>query len=119
MTEQSEYRRRQGPVTVLTLLFGLLLGFAGPPGAQLQQDPGSARLGQGEAIRSNAGLRVSSRSGEEQPDADDALALLPPPPHIQTSLVSLRPAQAASPAVPASRGSDADFHYQARAPPAA
>jgi len=117
VSEQGESKRKPGPVTVLTLLVGLLLGLGGAP-AQLQNDPGSARLGTGEILRTGSGLRIA-RSGDEDPDGDSAVALLPPPPQIVTERISTRPvaatAAASIAAVPAERHSP----YRARAPPAA
>lgn len=118
MSEQLEWKRKQGPVTVLTLLFGLLLGFAGPA-AQLQPDPGQARLGNGEVIRAASGLRLGgSRSSDDNPD-DSRLALVPPAPRVVTHLVSVRPAAAAVPAAANAATLAPHTHYHARAPPAA
>lgn len=119
MSEHSESTRRgQGPVAVITFLFGLLLGLAGGAGIQLQPDPGSARLTHGETMLRGAGLRLV-RPGEEQPDADEALATLTPEPRLVTQIVSVRPGSSAidqaSSVAPARR----DAPYQARAPPAA
>lgn len=117
MHEHGESKRKQGPVTVLTLLFGLLLGFAGG-GPQLQSDPGTARFGNGEVFRT-ANLRVVSRDGEDSSDNESAPALLPPPPRVVTELVSIRPAVPAAQPVPTAAALDPDVPYQARAPPAA
>ena len=117
MSEQLESKRKQGPVTVLTLLFGLLIGLGGAP-VQAQADPGTARLGTGEIIRTGAGLRVA-RSGEEEPDDDSAVALLPPPPRIVTELASARPVAATAAASVAAFPAGGHSPYQARAPPAA
>ena len=117
MAEEVESRRKQGPVTVLTLLFGLLLGFAAP-GAQLQADPGQARLGSGEVIRTASGLRLGARSSDENPD-DAKLALVPPAPQIVTELVSVRPVGASVATAGFAPPRAPYLHYQARAPPAA
>ena len=105
-------------MTVLTLLFGLLLGFAGGTGVPLQADPSAAQLTFGESLRRSASLRTA-RPGEERPDADDATALLPTPPSVVTELLSLRPAAAASPSASSATFADRQVPYQARAPPAA
>ena len=117
MSERVETKGRQGPVTVLTLLFGLLIGLSGP-GAQLQPDPASTRLGNGEVIRAAAGLRAPSRASDENPD-DAKLALVPPAPRVVTELASVRPAAATVPAAANAAALAPQFHYQARAPPAA
>ena len=117
MSEQLESRRKQGPVTVLTLLFGLLVGFAGA-GAQVLPDPGTARLGNGEVLRVASGLRAAGRSSDDNPD-DTKLALVPPAPRVVTELASVRPT-AATVAVGASASlRERHAHYPARAPPAA
>ena len=117
MIEQVESKRKQGPVAVLTLLFGLLVGLGGS-GAQLQLDPGSARLGNGEVIRTASGLRLAGRSGSENPDDTD-IALGPPAPQVVTELVSVRPAAATVPAAANAAAFAPNIHYRARAPPAA
>ena len=117
MSEQVETKGRQGPVTVLTLLFGLLIGLSGS-GAQLQPDPGQARLGNGEVIRVAAGLRTAGRSSDDNPD-DSRLALVPPAPRVVTELASVRPAAASLPAFVLEAPSAPHLHYDARAPPAA
>ena len=117
MAEKVETKGKQGPVTVLTLLFGLLIGLSGP-GAQLQTDPGTARLGAGEVVRTTSGLRLGSRSSDDNPD-DQGLALVPPAPRIVTELVSVRPAAATVPAAANAAALAPHLHYQARAPPAA
>lgn len=117
MSERVETKGKQGPVTVLTLLFGLLLGLSGPA-AQAQPDPGQARLGSGEVIRTAAGLRAASRSSNENPD-DATLALVPPAPQVVTELASLRPAAATVPAAANAATRAPRIYYQARAPPAA
>ncbi|MDB5667827.1 MAG: hypothetical protein JWL74_777 [Alphaproteobacteria bacterium] len=117
MAQEVESKRKQGPVTVLTLLFGLLLGFAGP-GAQLQSDSGQARLGTGEVIRTASGLRIASRSSDDNPD-HSGLALVPPVPRVVTELVSVHPAAATVPVAANPAALARHFHYQARAPPAA
>ena len=118
MSEQWESVRRQRPVAVITLLFGLLIGIAGGTGIQVRGETGAAQLTLGETLRRSAGLRIA-RSGQEQPEPGDPSALLPPPVQVVTELVSSRPAAApvpfASVATPASR----HVPYQARAPPAA
>ena len=117
MAEEVESRRKQGPVTVLTLLFGLLIGLSGP-GAQLQPDPAQARLGNGEVIRTASGLRLASRSSNDNSD-DARLALVPPAPQVVTELVSVRPATAPAPAAANAAARATLVHYRARAPPAA
>ncbi len=117
MIEHQESKRKQGPVTVLALLFGLLLGFSGG-GAAPQFDSNTARLGNGE-IRLAANARIGTRSGEDRPDKDDAPALLASTPRIVTELVSVRPAATAADAVVPATAFAARFHYHARAPPAA
>jgi hypothetical protein len=117
VSEEVKLKRKQGPVTVLTLLFGLLIGLSGP-GAQLQPDPGSARLGNGEVIRTASGLRLGGRSSDGNPD-DARLALVPPAPQVVTQLVSVRPAAATVTAAANATALAPHFHYQARAPPAA
>lgn len=118
MSEQVEAMRRQRPVAVLTLLFGLLLGFAGGTGVQLQPESGNAQLSLGETLRRAATLRTA-RPDADQPDQDGATAFLPPAPQVVTELLAVRPAAAAAPfpssVTPASRHDP----YQARAPPAA
>ena len=117
MSEKVETKGRQGPVTVLTLLFGLLIGLSGP-GAQLQPDPGQARLGTGEVIRAASGLRVSGRSRDDNPD-DTRLALVSTAPQVVTELVSVRPATTQVSAAANAAALAPHFHYHARAPPAA
>ena len=117
MSEKCEAKQRRGPVTVLTLLFGLLLGTPAA-GAQLQVEPGTARAAPSEVIRSGAALRIA-RSGEEKPDADDALALLPPPPRLATELAFVRPMSPAADADLLAADLGRHVPYQARAPPAA
>lgn len=116
MSEQVESGRRQGPVTVLTLLFGLLVGFAGT-GAQLQPDLGP-RLGNAEVLRSASGLRASSRASDDNPD-HSKFALVPPAPRVVTELASVRPAAATVPAAANAAALAPHVHYHARAPPAA
>ena len=118
MSERVESRRGQGPVAVITLLFGLLLGFAGGTGVPLQADPAAAQLTFDESLRRSASLRTV-RSGDERPDSDEATALLPTPPGVVTELLSLRPAAAASPSASSATLADRPVPYQARAPPAA
>ena len=118
MPEQVESIRRKAPVTVLTLLFGLLLGFAGGTGAQLQAESAGAQLTLGENLRRSAGVRIPG-SEDERPDPRDATGLLPPSALVVTELVSLRPVAAASGFEAASRHSSRPVPYQARAPPAA
>ena len=117
MSERVETKGKQGPVTVLTLLFGLLLGLSGP-GAQLQPDPASARLGNGEVIRTASGLRAATRSSDDNPD-QAKLALVPPAPQVVTELASVRPAAAPVPAAANAAALAPRVHYRARAPPAA
>ncbi|MFN3725306.1 MAG: hypothetical protein ACK4SZ_03270 [Allosphingosinicella sp.] len=117
MAEEVESKRKQGPVTVLTLLFGLLIGLSGP-GAQLQTDPGQTRLGNGEIARTASGLRLSSRSSNDNPD-DSKLALVPPAPLVVTELVLGRPATTTAPAAANAAALAPHVHYYARAPPAA
>lgn len=116
MFEHDEPRRKQGRVTVLALLFGLLLGFSGS--GPLQPDPGRARLGNAEVLRV-ASLRVAGRFDHDGQDDRAAAALLAAPPRIVTELVSVRPAEAAVAAVAGFAPPARHFHYQARAPPAA
>jgi hypothetical protein len=115
--EPSESKRKQRPVTVLAILFGLLVGLSG--GTPTRFDSSTARLGNGEILRTAAGLRGGARSGEDRPDRDDATALLPSAPRIVTELVSVRPATPAVAAIGRSASLDPQFHYRARAPPAA
>ena len=117
MSERVETKGKQGPVTVLTLLFGLLLGLSGP-GAQLQPDPATPRLGNGEVIRAASGLRTASRSSDDKRD-DAKLALVPPAPRVVTALVSIRPATTTAPAAANAAALAPRLHYHARAPPAA
>lgn len=118
MFEPNESKRKQGRVTVLALLFGLLLGFSGG-GTASKFDSNQARLGNGGIVRTAAGLRIGSRSGEDRPDTEDTPALLSPAPRIVTELVSIRPAAPAVETAAPVPSLDARFHYQARAPPAA
>ena len=117
MSERVETKGKQGPVTVLTLLVGLLLGLAGS-GAQLQPDPTQTRLGTGEIIRTASGLRLGGRSSDDNPE-DSKLALVPPAPQVVTELVSVRPATATVTAAANAAALAPHFHYRARAPPAA
>ena len=117
MSERVETKGKQGPVTVLTLLFGLLLGFAGPA-AQLQPDPAQTRLGNGEVIRAASGLRLASRSSDDNPDHAKR-ALVPPAPQVVTELASVRPAAATVSAAANAEALAPHLHYRARAPPAA
>ncbi len=118
MSDKTESRRRQGPVTVLALLFGLLLGVAGG-GAQASADPNHTRVGQGEVARAGTGLRLSGRSQAERPDADDSIALLPPPASIHRELLSARPIAATVRLGSSANPLDPHLNYYARAPPAA
>ena len=118
MSEHLQSGRRQGPVTVFTLLFGLLIGFAGGTGVPLQADPGTAQLSLSETLRRSASLR-SVRSGDERPDPDDGSALPLHPPRVVTELVSLRPAPAQSISDSSAASASRSFAYRARAPPAA
>lgn len=119
MFEQGKSKRKQGPVTVLALLFGLLLGFSGTGGGQLQSAPNTARLGNGEILRIASNLRTVSRSDDNGPDDEAAPALLSPPPRIVTELVLVRPAAPLAQTAVSSASLDPQFHYHARAPPAA
>lgn len=116
MFEHDEPRRRQGRVTVLALLFGLLLGFSGS--GPLQPESGNARLGNAEVLRV-ANLRVAARSDDDGQDEQASAMLLAAPPRIVTELVSLRPAGSPVQALARVAPLIPHFHYQARAPPAA
>jgi hypothetical protein len=112
-----QMRGRQGPVAVLTLLFGLLVCLAGGTGLQLQPEPGNAQLRLGESLRGGTTLRLV-RAGNEEPDSEDAHALLSAPPRIVTDVVSLRPALAVSSSASTVQPTHRHIPYQARAPPA-
>lgn len=115
MVEHRVSKSGQGRVAVLTVLFGLLLNFAGS-GAQLRVDGRAAHLDSREIVRT-AGLRIAARSDDDRADPDQAT--LPPQPRIVTALSSLRPAAIAAPAAARPAFVSTPRRYNARAPPAA
>ncbi|MDQ8755055.1 hypothetical protein RCO27_02330 [Sphingosinicella sp. LHD-64] len=118
MFEQGESARKRGSVTVLALLVGLLLGLSGS-GVQPQSDPNTARLGNGKILRLATGLRIAGRPDDNGTNDEASPALPPPPPTVVTELVSVRPAARVAQTAFAAASLDPQFHYQARAPPAA
>lgn len=120
MFDEREAARKQRPVTVLAVLFGLLLGFAGTAGTQLRVDPNTARIGHGDSLRTAFNLRSSPRSDDDQSDDETAPALvLPPAPRVITEPLSIRPVEIAGWTPAAWAAFDRPLSYRARAPPAA
>lgn len=119
MFDESEAGRKQRPVTVLAVLFGLLLGFAGTAG-QLRVDPATARIGSGNSLRATLNLRSTTRSDYDVADDEAVPALvLPPSSTIVTELVSLRPVAGSKAELAYSAAVGRHSPYHARAPPAA
>ena len=117
MIAQNESGRRRRPVTVVALLFGLLLGVAAN-GAQLRSDPGKARIGTGEVLRTASNHRIASRSDDDRLDDESATPPLPPPPRVVVALVPVSRAVAGVPTGTVASPRDRHFAYRARAPPA-
>ena len=117
VSQHSQSGRRQGPVAVLTLLLGLLVGLAGGTGVQSQFDRG-AQLTLGDGALRNATLRAA-RSADQDSEADEPSAPAPSASGVVTELVALRPSGATLPAGQVSIPAASQFSYRARAPPAA
>lgn len=118
MSGRKEIGGKQGPVTALFVLFGLLLNVATAAGA-LDRDPRSARLGSGEIVRTAANSRLASRVDDDGSDRDEVLASLPPAPQLVSLVAVSYPAGRSGTMSAAIRPVDSHSPYQARAPPAA
>ena len=118
MTGRKEIGGTRGPVTALFVLFGLLLNVASANG-QLDRDPRSARLGNGEIVRTTTGTRIASRIDDDGADHDEILGTIPPPPRLASLAAASHPAGLASAPWAAPLPLDPRANYRARAPPAA
>jgi len=110
-------RSRQGTVTVLALLLGLLLGYAPAAASPAELDRSAARLAKSEIGKAGAALRTGGRLQSEDPESDDPLVGSKPRPVTASLWLRTVEAPAARP-VHGIRPAPSRA-YQARAPPAA
>lgn len=119
MQDEASGRGRQGTVTVLALLLGLLLGYAPAAASAVGEiDRTSARFGKPDVGKAGAALRAGTRVQSDDVD-DDEGGLGASGARPVTFLLGQRPAarpvaaSAAAPRAPLARAN------RARAPPAA
>lgn len=117
MTGRKKIGETRVPVTALLVLFGLLLNVASATG-RLDRDPRSARLGNGEVVRTASATRIAGRVDDDS-DHDEILAALPPAPRLVPLAVASHPAGLSRASVDAPLPHAPSAHYWARAPPAA
>lgn len=118
MTGRKEIGGKQGPVTALLVLFGLLLNVAGAAGS-LDRDPRAARLGSGEIVRSASTTRIAPRSDDDGGDRDELVGFVPPAPQTVSLASTAYPAGLSDASSAAPTPLPPPAPYQARAPPAA
>lgn len=118
MREEALKQAKRGPLAVLLLLCGLLLGSAGPATGVAAEAPDS-RLAQSRPGKALVALRTTARDADaEDDDHFGDLPMLPLDAAAVTEVIGSRPAlrsAAASPFGPSHPFSS----YRARAPPAA
>jgi hypothetical protein len=105
-------------MTALFVLFGLLLNVACATG-QLDRDPRSARLGNGETVRMTSATRIAGRVDDDGSDHDEALGAIPPMPQIVPLVSASHPAGGGVASAGAPLFLAPPSHYRARAPPVA
>ena len=118
VTGRTEIGGTRGPVTALFVLLGLLLNVASATG-QLDRDPRSARLGNGEIVRTTSTARVAGRADDDRADRDEIAGPIPPAPRLVSLGAASHPAGLSSAPSAASLPLAPSAHYRARAPPAA
>jgi hypothetical protein len=117
--DEAQKQARHGPLAVLLLLCGLILGSAAAPAAAIDGEGPSSRPAQSRSAKGLVLLRTAARDLMlEEEGAGDA-PLLPSDGRIVTRALALRPGLPYSAFIhgPPSRRPSAS--YRARAPPAA
>ena len=119
MPQAAHVRRKQGPLAVLAIFFGLILGSGAAAQKPVDLETPFSRLAQSKPAKAAAIPRLSVRDQQEEADDASDWPLLPPPPKVVTEALALLPA-----AAPQAGDSRADYGrlpspYRARAPPAA
>ena len=118
VSDEAQKQVRRGPIAVLLLFVGLLLGSTGGVGFSLESDGSSSQLRQARPAKSALAVRIAPREITAEEDSGDPL-VLPPPTGIVPDTAAAHPAapagisEAAAPRRPILLG------YRARAPPAA
>ncbi|HYG29792.1 MAG TPA: hypothetical protein VD887_06205 [Allosphingosinicella sp.] len=116
MPEEALKQARQGPLAVLLLLCGLILGSAGPATGVAAEGPDS-RLAQSRPAKALVALRTPAR--EAVAEDDDRFDDVPALDAAVVSEATGRPAPLRSAAAASFGPSHSFSSYRARAPPAA
>lgn len=118
MPDEAQKQTRRGPLAVLLLFVGIVLGSAGGAGLSFETDGSSSQLRHTRAAKGSLAIRAASQAAAEEDDAGDPLALAASARIVSDTAVvhPSAPAAASGAALPER---PVLLGYRARAPPAA